>query len=454
MKHVNFSSKWMLLALFAALAIVTSACSPSAASPQAASAPAVSEVARTEATDTPEAESEKSEAGEDSLAALMALPEIEFFGQVEAMSAGAWTIGGRAVAVTAQTEVKAAIQVGDAVKVHARVQADGSLVAREIEPAQGVAGEPGMLVEFTGVVEAMAADAWTVGGKSVAITAQTEIKGAITVGDTVKVHARVGADGALTAREIELADEGAPDVPGVEVEFRGAVEAMGDEAWAIGGMTFRVTAATEIEAGLQLGDLVKVHARLQSDGSLWAREIEREQERDRDRDRDRDEVEFSGTVESMAADAWVVGGQTVKITAQTEIKDAIEVGDFVRVHAHVEADGSLVAREIELEDGDDADDNGNDNANDNENHNGNINDNGNGSENHNGNTNDNGNDNDDNDNDDNGNGNANDNGNDDNGNGNGDDDNGNDNGNGNGGDDNGNDNGGDDNGNSNGNGDD
>ncbi len=436
MKHVKLSNKWMLLALFAALAIVTSACSPSAASPQAASAPAAPEVAQTESSDAPEAESEKPEAGEDSLAALTALPEIEFFGTVEAMGADAWTIGEQTVAVTAQTEIKGTFAAGDSVKVHARVQADSSLVAREIEPARGVAGEPGTLIEFIGAVEAMAADTWTVGGKSVAITAQTEIKDAIAVGDRVKVHALVGADGALTAREIELAGADAPGVPGVEVEFRGAVEAMGDEAWTIGGMTFRVTAATEIEAGLQLGDLVKVHARLQSDGSLWAREIEREQERDRDRDREGDEIEFSGTVESMDADAWVVGGQTVKITAQTEIKDAIEVGDFVRVHAHVEDDGSLVAREIELEGGDDAGDNGNDNENHNGNDNGNANDNGddngNANDNDNGNANDNGNE-------DNGNGN------DDNGNGNGDDDNGNGNGN-----DNGNGNG-DDNGNGNGN---
>jgi hypothetical protein len=205
-----------------------------------------------------------------------------------------------------------------------------------------------------------------------------------------------------------------------EIEFFGAIESMGADAWTIGAMTFRATAATEIEDGLAVGDFVKVHARRQNDGSLWAREIEREE----DQQREGGEVEFSGTLQAMGADAWTIDGMAVRVTAQTEIEDGIEVGDFVEVHMQVEADGSLVAREIKLHEsgsGDvenDNDDNGN--ANDNGDDNQNVNDNGNDNnqnDNENGdNDNDNQNDNDD------------------------DNQNGNDNGNDNGGDDNGNDN--------------
>jgi hypothetical protein len=114
------------------------------------------------------------------------------------------------------------------------------------------------------------------------------------------------------------------------------------------------------------------------------------------------EVEFRGAVEVIAATGWVIGGRTVQVTGATEIGAGIDIGSEVKVHARVQADGSLLAREIELVDAGDDDGNSNGNGNENEND-----DNGNG----NGNSNDN---------DDNGNGNSNDNDDDhDNGNGNG-----------------------------------
>jgi hypothetical protein len=62
------------------------------------------------------------------------------------------------------------------------------------------------------------------------------------------------------------------------------------------------------------------------------------------------EVEFSGAVVSMAPEAWVVGDQTLAVTPDTEIQDGIVVGDIVKVHALQNPDGTLTAREIEIED--------------------------------------------------------------------------------------------------------
>jgi hypothetical protein len=61
------------------------------------------------------------------------------------------------------------------------------------------------------------------------------------------------------------------------------------------------------------------------------------------------EVEFSGAVVSMAPEAWVVGDQTFAVTPDTEIQDGIVVGDIVKVHALQNPDGTLTAREIEIE---------------------------------------------------------------------------------------------------------
>ena len=59
--------------------------------------------------------------------------EVEFAGQVEAISVQSWTVNGQTVWVTDQTKIKAGIQVGDFVKVHAVAGEDGVLLAREIE---------------------------------------------------------------------------------------------------------------------------------------------------------------------------------------------------------------------------------------------------------------------------------------------------------------------------------
>ncbi len=78
-----------------------------------------------------------------------------------------------------------------------------------------------------------------------------------------------------------------------------------------------------------------------------------------------DEIEFTGSVEVIASDLWVVGGRTVAVTAATEIKPGLAVGVLAKVHAVAQADGSLWAREIEPV----VVNNGNDNANDNDNSN-------------------------------------------------------------------------------------
>ncbi len=76
---------------------------------------------------------------------------------------------------------------------------------RAIDASQQASGVTQGEVEITGLVESMDAAAWVVAGRLIAITAQTEIKGAFVVGSSVKVHAVLSAGGALTAREIEAA---------------------------------------------------------------------------------------------------------------------------------------------------------------------------------------------------------------------------------------------------------
>ncbi len=59
-------------------------------------------------------------------------------------------------------------------------------------------------------------------------------------------------------------------------------------------------------------------------------------------------VEFDGVVDSIAADQWVISGQTLLVNAQTVIDQGVEVNSRVRVEAAVTSDRSATALKIEL----------------------------------------------------------------------------------------------------------
>jgi hypothetical protein len=161
------------------------------------------------------------------------------------------------------------------------------------------------------------------------------------------------------------------------------VESIQPTSWKVAGVEVVVQPTTEIKDVIQVGDLAKVHARNLDDGSIAAREIELAAG---DRQAGFEvssitnsnnsfatgggdtltmnglEIEFYGIVEAMDDNVYTITGRQVVITPGTEIKDVIQIGDEVKVHAYVTSDGSLAAREIELAqtDGNSADDESND----------------------------------------------------------------------------------------------
>jgi predicted RecA/RadA family phage recombinase len=276
---------------------------------------------------------------------------VEFTGVVESIGADSWAIGGKTVAITAETEIKGTIVVGDMVKVDAQVGTDGAFTAKEIQLVEETPPGPDDSedVEFTGKVESIGSGSWVIDGKTVAITAETKIKGTIVVGDMVKVEALVGTDGALTAKEIKLVEETPPGPDDSEdVEFTGKVESIGSGSWVIDGKTVAITAETKIKGTIVVGDTVKVEALVGTDGALTAREIQLVEDDTPPGPDDSEDLEFTGKVESIGSGSWVIDGKTVAITAETEIKGTIVVGDTVKVEALVGSDGALTAREIQL----------------------------------------------------------------------------------------------------------
>ncbi len=207
-----------------------------------------------------------------------------------------------------------------------------------------VSTAPAATIEFVGVVESMGSDQWVIDGKTV-LVAGAEIKDFIQEGDVVRVEAVDNGDGTYTALEIELVDD--DDVTGTKVKFVGVVESMGSDQWVIDGKTVLVAGA-EIKDFIQEGDVVRVEAVDNGDGTYTALEIELVD----DDDVTGTKVKFVGVVESMGSDQWVIDGKTV-LVAGAEIKDFIQEGDVVRVEAVDNGDGTYTALEIELVDDDD-----------------------------------------------------------------------------------------------------
>jgi hypothetical protein len=329
----------------------------------------------------------------------------------------------------------------------ARAQLEGQFAEQRVEEARALTalGREAE-IEFRGAIELIESDRWIVAGITVRITEQTRASGSPALGAIVEVTGLSQADGTVLAARIDVSDESpagpeaapsaaptatpapaetpaptqiAPgaDTPapsaspgptedeGVEVEFTGVVESINAETWRIGGQTVRVTAATELRGGPQIGLTVEVKAVRFADGSLVARRIEVKASPggpsatntpepsetlaaptatrtpgsgggsgpspsntpkpsptpqpastpdsgggsgpSPSNTPEAEEVEFEGVLQSINGNVWTVGGQAVIVTGETEIRDNPQVGDQVRVKAERQPDGSLIAQRIE-----------------------------------------------------------------------------------------------------------
>lgn len=198
---------------------------------------------------------------------------------------------------------------------------------------QAASGE----VELFGVVEAMSASTWTVSGQTLLITPATEIKDSINLGDTVKVHASPNADGAFTAREIEL---------------------------SVAASNENDNAANENDENLNQNSanddngLINDNENLDDNENLNENQGDNDNNDNDDSDNDNEddesslqdnETRFVGVVESISATSLTVSGLTLIITPQTEMDSSIAAGDSIEVRAVSSANGRLIAVRLRLE---------------------------------------------------------------------------------------------------------
>jgi hypothetical protein len=284
--------------------------------------------------------------------------QVEFTGVVDSIAANQWMISGQAVLISAQTVIDGVFAAGDSVKVHATVTADGAVTADKIEsPSASSGGDdsqatPGAFngdaKEFTGKVDAITAESWTVAGQLFAVNAQTDIKGNILIGDMVKVHFVKNADGTFTATKIELAGDQADNSEQNnqgnqgEAEITGKVDAFTPEAWTVKGQVFAVNTQTEIKDTIYLGDVVKVHYLVNPDGTFTATEIELAG----DNQAHNSEKKLTGVLNELTQTQATIGNIVVLITPQTKLDSGLVIGENVKAVVVTNPDGSVTALEI------------------------------------------------------------------------------------------------------------
>jgi hypothetical protein len=194
-------------------------------------------------------------------------------------------------------------------------------------------------IRFTGSIEALAEDVWTVGGQVVRISANTRIDenaARAAVGAIARVLAVRREDDTLLAIEITI--ERAAQPPEQPFEFQGLIESFGPTQWVVSGHTLIINADTVIEGTPHKGLLAEVKALRRGDGSLRAVRIFVRLPSE--------EVEFEGLIQSLSGGEWIVEGVTVRLDGQTLVEGIPTVGASAEVQGLPLPDGAVLARRI------------------------------------------------------------------------------------------------------------
>lgn len=152
-------------------------------------------------------------------------------------------------------------------------------------------------VTFTGVIQEITGDQWTINGQTIKVDSSALQDGPFTIGDTVKVEAAVAQDGSVTAQRIETpsvrdsvetatstldVSSSATEPPSTQVpafdnndnEVFGTVDAITDTSVTVGGQIYTFASGVEIKVDIVAGASVKLHFIVNPDGTLSVREIE------------------------------------------------------------------------------------------------------------------------------------------------------------------------------------
>ncbi len=208
----------------------------------------------------------------------------------------------------------------------------GTAPSQSSDPAKAQKVDSSEVV-FTGIVEEINGDQWTVNGQAVVIDSLTALDANIKVGDTVKVEASVLQDGSVVA---------------VKIESSGADDANSNSSNDNSG---NANDGNVNDANTNSDDNSNVNDNSNDNTNGNGNEAVGSQD------------EVTGVVEVITSNTITIDGVVYNLADFTEFKGGIAVGDQVKIHVIVNADGTLTIREIEKSTGFGTDDNSNGNSN-------------------------------------------------------------------------------------------
>ena len=140
---------------------------------------------------------------------------------------------------------------------------------------------------------------------------------------------------------VEVVDDNGDWVPVAgDSTFELTAELESMDPWTVAGQTLETNESTDIEDGLQVGDMVHVRGLILDDGTWVAYLIERAEAETESI------IILIGIVSSV--DPWVVNGVTLNVTETTNIQGTITVGMLVRVEILLLPDGTWQVLSIAL----------------------------------------------------------------------------------------------------------
>ena len=210
--------------------------------------------------------------------------QVSFEGVIDSQSAQHLVVAGIPVMVTYQTEMLGDLEIGEYVEVEGETQADGIVMGGRLQHKR---------FELVGWVEAIGPEVWRISGVDLHLLDEVTIHTGLRVGDHVIALVEMDKGGMVYVFNIQLinfltshpANALTPIIPpislfsteeeGIEVEFTGIVEVMGCDTWRISGIMVFIISETEIDDGIDIGDVVDVEALLGEEGEIIALEIEK-----------------------------------------------------------------------------------------------------------------------------------------------------------------------------------
>jgi len=187
--------------------------------------------------------------------------EFELIGTVESIAP--WVVAGIPFETNEWTEIESDIRLGDRVRITGRIMEDGTWMASEIERLDE--DDEAIDVVFVGTVEST--DPWVVSGIPLSVDDETIVDGDVSVGDLVKVEARILPDGTWLAIKIAPASVDGLGLGCVSISAI-VVRVNADQIELLNGPTIPLDDDVAVAGDLATGSVIVIVVCVDADGTI------------------------------------------------------------------------------------------------------------------------------------------------------------------------------------------